>query len=324
MKIILTFSLLILTNTAFSQQVTEDIPFNYISVTDNDFVNRFSGGLGITPVPSNGITGGCLIAPNTVSWGNDNAIYCSKYRDSTSFSTSTRLSFKYDTSQVNTSNFDRAVSLFLRPSADFNHYIIASVTHDKKLQIVSYSWANSPSILPVIHNHWYELILNTYFTSGVPLYNINVSAMVNDLGTTGLTPPVPVGSSNGSFTDSVLFNDLAVQVSFTAALWGGAKYIDNFQFQGWKSTDSCVTTHIENINSIPAEIYFSDNSLTINSHLQNLTAEIFNLEGRKVFSVKVSPGISGYDLPAFNNGIYFIRLFGHNAVNISRKLLIVN
>jgi len=227
----------------FSQIVTENVLYdNYASATDNDFVNYFTGGLGLSQATTNGITGGCLVTPNTVSWGNDNAIYCSKYIASEFDYANTRIAFKYDTTQINSSNFDRAVSLFLRPSADFNHYVIASVNYNKTLQIATYSWANSPPVLNLQHGHWYEFLLSTDFITASPLYQINVSAQVNDLGVTGQFPPIPVGNTNGTFYDSLLFGDTAVQVSLTGTLWGGAKYLDNFHFEGIKSADSCTIT----------------------------------------------------------------------------------
>src|SRR5262245_49774476 len=87
---------------AFSQIVTEDILFdNYISATNNDFANHFTGGLGLAQITTSGITGGCLTTPNTISWGNDNAIYCSKYIGALSYYARTSISFKYDSTQIN-------------------------------------------------------------------------------------------------------------------------------------------------------------------------------------------------------------------------------
>lgn len=243
---------------AFSQIVTENILFdNYVSAANNDFVNYFTVGTGISQVTTNGITGGCLATPNTVSWGNDNAIYCSKYIASEFDYANTRIAFQYDTTQINSSNFDRAVSIFLRPSADFNHYVIASVNYNKTLQLATYSWANSPPLLSLQHGHWYEFLLTTDFVTASPVYQINVSAQVNDLGVTGQFPPIPVGNSNGIFYDSLLFGDTAVQVSLTGTLWGGAKYLDSFHFEGIKSADSCTTTptHVSEAESANALVF---------------------------------------------------------------------
>ncbi|MBK9048080.1 MAG: hypothetical protein IPL74_15845 [Bacteroidetes bacterium] len=150
--------------------------------------------------------------------------------------------FKYDSTQINPINYDRAVTIYLNPIADFNHYVIASITYDKKIQIVSYFAANNPFPVNLIHNHWYEFILSTSYDMPIPaLYEVTAEAQLNDLGPTGLTPPIPAGNSDIVFTDSLLYVDTAVQVSFSGTAWGGAN-LDNFQFQGIKSADSCNAT----------------------------------------------------------------------------------
>ncbi|MBL0342317.1 MAG: hypothetical protein IPP71_16255 [Bacteroidetes bacterium] len=127
--------LLVLTGSSYAQPVTENILFDtYYSPSNNDFENYFSGNSLMNQITTNGITGGCLTTPNTESWGNNNAIYCSKYIDSASYSSSTQLSFKYDTTQLNSINYDRAISIFLKPGADANHYIIGSITPDKRFR----------------------------------------------------------------------------------------------------------------------------------------------------------------------------------------------
>ncbi|MBK7971741.1 MAG: hypothetical protein IPK08_23920 [Bacteroidetes bacterium] len=201
---------------AMSQPVTETILFNnYVSPSDNDLVNNFSGSILLTPVSSNGITGGCLTVPTTESWGNNNAIYCSKYMNSSLYSNDARISFKYDSTLINPINYDRAVTIYLNPIADFNHYVIASITYDKKIQIVSYFAANNPFPVNLIHNHWYEFILSTSYDMPIPaLYEVTAEAQLNDLGPTGLTPPIPAGNSDIVFTDSLLYVDTAVGFHF--------------------------------------------------------------------------------------------------------------
>src|SRR6188768_210684 len=101
---------------AHSQSVVEYISFDYfVTTADNDFVNNFSNGPGFNQITTNGITGGCLTTPVTESWGNDNAIYCSKYLDSANYVSNTYISFKYDSTQLNAANFDRTVTIYLRP-----------------------------------------------------------------------------------------------------------------------------------------------------------------------------------------------------------------
>ena len=81
MKVLLFFTALCLVSRVSSQPVSESVLFdNYVSTADNDFVNRFDNGTGLNQIQTNGITGGCLETPQTISWGNDNAIYCTRYK----------------------------------------------------------------------------------------------------------------------------------------------------------------------------------------------------------------------------------------------------
>ena len=294
-----------------AQPVTETILFdNYVSPSDNDLVNNFSGSILLTPISSNGITGGCLTVPTTESWGNNNAIYCSKYMNSSLYSNDTRISFKYDSTQINPINYDRAVTIYLNPIADFNHYVIASITYDKKIQIVSYFAANNPVPVNLIHNHWYEFILSTSFTMPIPaLYEVTAEAQLNDLGPTGLTPPIPAGNSDIVFTDSLLYVDTAVRVSFSGTSWGGAKYLDNFRFQGIKSADSCnATTGIPTVINDGVEVFVTGTTIECTSSHQELMLELYSISGQNIFSKKLSSGHSSVSMYELANGLYFMKL----------------
>lgn len=318
--------LMLFTHVTHSQIVTETVAFdNYVSAGDNDFVNFFSAGTGLNVLTTNGITGGCLETPLTVNWGNDNAVYCSKYIAVPLNHSTTKLCFKYDSAQVNTANFDRAVSLFLRPSSDFNHYIIASVTHDKRLQIVSYSYANTPPLLNLLDNHWYELSLTTVYVSNAPTYQINVSASVNDLGISGQSSPVNLAISNGTLYDSLFVGDSAVQVSFTAALWGGAKYVDNFHYEGLKSADSCpvsptgigenIFNHVQVFpNPVTELLTVETNSSAISEII------IYDLHSRCVLRRAISEKAQ-LNLESFPSGLYLWELRRNNKVIQKGKVI---
>src|SRR5437773_5375894 len=111
-KILLLVSLLTCyCSLAIAQLVTETVNFDtYVSASDNDFQNRFDNGTGLNQIQINGITGGCLETPQTVNWGNDNAIYCSYFKGVSGVTYITGICFKYDTTQLNNINFDRSVS----------------------------------------------------------------------------------------------------------------------------------------------------------------------------------------------------------------------
>ncbi|MBK6642761.1 MAG: T9SS type A sorting domain-containing protein [Bacteroidia bacterium] len=313
---------------AMSQPVTETILFNnYVSPSDNDLVNNFSGSILLTPVSSNGITGGCLTVPTTESWGNNNAIYCSKYMNSSLYSNDARISFKYDSTLINPINYDRAVTIYLNPIADFNHYVIASITYDKKIQIVSYFAANNPFPVNLIHNHWYEFILSTSYDMPIPaLYEVTAEAQLNDLGPTGLTPPIPAGNSDIVFTDSLLYVDTAVRVSFSGTAWGGAKYLDNFQFQGIKSADSCnATTGIPAVTNPGVEVFFTANTIECTSTHQELLLELYSISGQKVVTKKLPSGYSSFSVSDFANGLYLMKIMAPDGkVQLTKKFIVSN
>jgi hypothetical protein len=269
-------------------------------------------------ITTNGISGGCLTTPQTVSWGNDNAIYCSKYLHAPLNSSITRLSFKYDTTQINPVNYDRAASLFLRPSADFNHYVIASITYDKKLQIVSYSWANSMPPVNLVHDHWYDFILTTDIVS---TSQVSVNAQVNDLGLTGQFPPIPAGSSSGTFTDTIFTVDPAVEVSFTATQWGGAKYVDNFRFQGVKSLDSCTATSAWIPETEPFQVTVINGNVTVTNVRSNQRVSLYSSAGLVVYSTVATGSEISFNSRSLAPGIYFLHIEDDGSV-YTRKLVL--
>jgi hypothetical protein len=299
---------------AYGQLVNEVVDFdNYVSPTNNDFANHFNNGLGLAQITTNGITGGCLTVPATMNWGNDNAIYCSKYVADSASLCKTHISFKYDTTVFNSSGFDRAVSIFLRPSADFNHYIIASVSHSQRIEILTYSWTNSPGpLLNLVHNHWYEFTLRVTFTGGAPGDQVDINSSIDDLGISGQNLPILVNTASGTFNDSILFGDTAVEVSLTATQNGGVKYIDNFQFEGIKSADSCISipTNIPEKSAENFSAFISGNELIIKNEMVSSgeVAEIFTVSGKKIYSAPLTGQESRVNISDFGPGVYFVRL----------------
>ncbi len=292
------------------QMVSETVNFdNYVSVSDNDFQNRFDNGTGMNQLQVNGITGGCLETPQTENWGNDNAIYCTRFKGQTGVSYITGIYFKYDTSQLNSINFDRAASLWMKPSADPNHYIIASVLGTGNIQIVSYSATASSAVMQLQQGHWYNLLLITDFTGGAFNDQININAQVNDHGLSGQDPPFPTSFTNAVLHDSILIADTDIEASVTGTLWGGALYLDNFSFDGMKSYDNCISTAV-NENQYGQDFSFKveNNTLTVFYNAGNLNSEleIFNLNGQKLFTSIINPGISKTDLSSLDVGFYFL------------------
>lgn len=295
-----------------AQMVSETVDFDtYISSSDNDFQNRFDNGPGLNQLQVNGITGGCLETPHTENWGNDNAIYCTHFKGQIGVTYITGICFKYDTTQLNSINFDRAATLWMKPYADPNHYVIASLLGTGNIQIVSYSAAASSAMLPLLQDHWYNLLLITDFTGGAFSDQININAQVNDLGLSGQDPPFPTGFTNAVLHDSILIADADIEVSVSGTSWGGALYLDNFRFDGMKSYDNCVSTGVNDINNESLfNFNLNENKLIITqeNNFSKTEMEIHNVNGQKLLSSSLIARKTIYDLTSLPSGFYFLSL----------------
>ncbi|MEO8150102.1 MAG: T9SS type A sorting domain-containing protein [Bacteroidia bacterium] len=312
---ILYFILIIFTH-ANAQVVDENVHFDfYQNASNNDFINHFSGGLGLTQIQTSGITGGCLTAPDSISWGNDNAIYCSKYKPNIGDTIVTTACFKYDGTTIHPASFQRAMSIWLTPQADFNHYIIATVSGDSKIELLTYSWNNNPyPLLTLIQNHWYRYKLSVVMIGGAT-HQVYVKAEVFDLGLSGTATPSLVNSSNGTFQDNILVADTAIQVSITGATYGGCAYLDDFHFHGQEGFTNCINVGAAIADPVSSEtisVYMSDKNILhiINNdkRISKMDITIFNLEGSKLKEYETSDMNFNLDLSELSNGVYFARV----------------
>jgi len=294
-----------------SQVVNEDVHFDaYQSITDHDFVNYFDGGAGLIQNQTGGITGGCLATPDSINWGNDNAIYCSHYKPVVGDTTVTSLCFKYDSTTVSTGSFQRAVSIFLNPNADFNHYVIASVSGTKKIEILSYGWNLNPSPnLVLLHNHWYRFELKVFLVAASQ--QVHARAEVFDLGVSGTDPAISVNSGGGTFNDSILAVDTMIRVSFTATAFGGAALVDDFHFHGGKGQSNCVITigiDDPQINSINVYPTLAQNFLHINGNERGkeMLVTIYDAIGKKMLERNTIEEHMEMNIEKLSNGIFYL------------------
>lgn len=323
MKITLLLSILFIGMAAQAQIVSETVDFDtYISTTDNDFVNRFDNGIGMNQIQTNGITGGCLETPQTISWGNDNAVYCTRFRGVIGDTYITGICFKYDTSQFNNINYDRAASLWMKPYVDPNHYIIASVLDTRRIQIVSYSATGTSPIMQLLQGHWYNLLLTTEFTGGVTADEIGINAQVNDLGVTGTDPPLPVSFTNTTLHDSIMIADTSIEVSITGTSWGGAQYLDNFRFDGMKSYDNCISTRVDEFASENIQTFVSGSVLTVvTGNIESGIIEIHDVQGKKMAEKKITSEKTTFDISGIPPGVYFLSIENEKHL-LTRKFIL--
>lgn len=297
-----------------AQIITEDVHFDfYQSASFNDFQNYFNGFTTITQIQNNGITGGCLLLQDSIDWGNDRGIYCSTFNPQNGDTSVTGISFKYDTSGINTNSFQRATTIFIHPSADPNHYIIATVSGTKKLELITYGWVNTPyPSLNLLHNHWYRYVLT--FASNTNTFQVYIKAEVFNLGLNGTSSPVLLNLSSHTVTDNILAIDTSINVAISGAKYGGAIYLDDFRFKGRKGFSNCITTGVPEELSLKNVITFpspAQNTLYIEGieSKNEVTISVLNLLGEIVMKIKTTAkNKTALNIAPLASGLYFLRM----------------
>ena len=317
---------------AIGQVVTQFVNFDtYQSSINNDFVNNFSGGNGLTFIQNSGITGGCLDTPDSVLWGNSNAVYCSRFHPIQGDTIKASICFKFDISTIHANSFQRGVSIWMQPNADFNHYIIATVNYNQRMELITYGWTNSPGpVASLQSNHWYRFTLNAVTNTGISSQVI-VKSEIFDLGLSGTSSPVSVNSSSGTFNDNVLATDTSIYVSMSGTAYGGAKHLDDFEFNGRKGVSNCITSvgiaeagNIDNISIYPLPAV-NKLHIEMNPGSANIfsKAVILDATGVTVLYIEMEELKNELDISRLQPGIYFIVFTGSNKT-ISKKLIILN
>ena len=318
--------ILLYINPVNSQSVVETINFdNYINPSDNELVNHFYGIQTMVQIPSLGITGGCLQVPDSNNWGNDNSRYCSKYKSIIDSVYTASFCFYYDASLIS-SGFDRAASIWIQPHSDPNHYIIASVSHQAKIEINTYfSFNSSTAPMTLQSNNWYKLILGFSYGSLPSNYTVSFYSVVSDLGPNGTSLPITVDSVSGAIVDSLLAVDDAIEVSLTGARYGGGSYFDNFQFQGIKSADSCNFTNAKPLDQPESLQLSSANGVLYikGIYAKGKQIDIFDSTGRKVLSSPLSSEENLLEFSTFSPGIYFTSVYDSKQ-KINSKFVVIN
>ncbi len=312
---------------SYGQTTIQDVHFdNYVNASSNDFTNFFTGSSGLYQIPTNGITGGCLAAPDSNNWGNDNAQYCSSYSGQTNSVYRTTISFKYDSTLVNANSYDRVASIWMVPFTDFNHYLITSITHDKRIQVISYSYVNPLApVLNLQHNNWYRLTADVTFLGG-STNTIDVSPKVYSLGPNGTSGPTLISSVIlGSFNDSTLLKDTNITIGITGARYAGTLYLDDFHFEGKKGIDNCPLTGID-VADLQQQIIFNQimNKINIsNTTIQAFEVSLCDLNGRKLYQFQLDPGTFDIDMEKYPDGIYILSCSSKIGL-LTKKVLVLH
>lgn len=319
-----------ISTSSFSQTtVIKDVHFNnYINSLNNDFTNYFTGfNTGITQLQTNGINGGCIATPDSNNWGNDNAHFCTKFKAivSSSYSFNTSFCFKYDSTIVNPNSFDRVASIWIIPNADFNHYLISSITHDKKIQVISYSSVMSTASMSLLHNRWYRLSSSVTFDGGVSGDVIHDLVTVYDLGPQGTSTPSLVMLLNHLLNDNILIADTSIDVSITGTRYGGALYIDDFHFEGNLGSDACPLTGIATAELQQQVVIKQEGNLIHikNNSSKSILTAIYDLTGKMLNSEYIKPGDAEINMEHYSSGLYILK-FNDNEQQFSKRLEVLH
>lgn len=312
---------------AQAQHIVRTVPFAYTTPTNNDYVQRFANGIGYTPVDSFGIDGASLATPDTISWGNGNALYCYKIKTEAWDSATVSLSFYYDSTTAVPTSIDRGASVWLNPSVDWNHYLITSVTHDKRLELLTYSWTNSPGVLlPLQHGHWYDLKITTQFIPGFAGWMFTAAAYVFDLGTDGAQTPTLIGMDSGSANDEVLPTDSSISVSISGSRAGGVTFLDNLYFNALPNADSCeviidtTTNGIFNVYDNGIRYQLNGNILRVHTQVNN-NVVVCDALGRAIHQVVAENNETIIDLTRYHQGVYLLSVQTATGVKSAKFVL---
>jgi len=284
---------LVLSHPTNAQIVTQQVNFdNYVSSSDNDLTHHFYPYSGssflLVQLNDSGITGGCLRTP-VAQVANNNAAYCSKYKNIIGDTNTTSISFFWDTSIVNPSTTDYGVAIWTFPISDGMHDVHVSVSANLGFDIRGDGFSQTRSVAGLVSKHWHKLVLNTYIAGGSFGDQVNISAQVYDLGTTGTSAAVLADTVSTVIHDITYASDTGVTITIEGSRWGGVSYLDSFSYHGTKSADSCVTTGVKSINTQTTSLAIFPNptkgifTLHITSpQNEDVHLIIFNLFGEKV------------------------------------------
>jgi len=234
----------------------QKINFDYYSTsTDNDvsnnFINDFSEISPILYSDNNGITGGALIPPNSVSFGNDVLEYCSEYNNSLNKTIETSIAFKYNANQINPNSYQRTVAFFMEGNSN-GHDIDFLIDKGSSLTISSYSYVEDSDI-DLLDKHWHKMVATFTPIGGENEDEVFAKIEIYDIGIDGKNIPISLGSHSATIHDIDLINATKFNLKLSASKWAGAEYLDDFEFTGDKTEGDCGSKQTEILKSIITE-----------------------------------------------------------------------
>lgn len=311
-----------------SGQISDSVNFNtYVSATNNDLVNKFTGSHGMVQQTTNGITGGSVLPASSITTTND-AVYFRKYNyQSLTNYTTVSVCFKYNTSLATdyatachvglVVNSDSAVTLMAWVMA--NVYYVAGAASGVQLQITGNGLNDNSAPIHVTSGNWYKLSLKAHAINDT--YSV-ASAYLYDIGATGLSAPVLKLSylNDTVFTGGVRYPKSYMIGVMNGGADGGAVYLDNWDVDGYYY----YPAGIEELNqqshfTVPSLV---STSLNVSCDLGNdVEYAIYNVNGSIVGRGKFYKDES-IDVSSLPPAEYFIRFLSEKQVVTKRFIKI--
>jgi hypothetical protein len=308
-------------------QISDSVNFNtYVSATNNDLVNKFTGSHGMVQQTTNGITGGSVLPAPSITTTND-AVFFRKYSyQSLTNYTTVSVSFKYNTASAAdyapacqiglVVNSDSAVTLMAWVIA--NVYYVAGAASGVQLQITGNGLSDNSAPIHVTSGNWYKLSLKAHAVNDT--YSV-ASAYLYDIGATGLSAPVLKLSylNDTVFTGGVRYPKSYMVGIMNGGADGGAVYLDNWNVDGYY-----YTTGIEELDQ---QSHFSvqtlaSTSLNVSCDLSsNIEYAIYSVNGSILGRGKFYKD-NAIDVSNLPPAEYFIRFLSENKVVTKRFIKI--
>jgi hypothetical protein len=317
-----------------AQIISETVSFdNYTSASYNDLSTFFKFGTFATngfirQITTNGITGGALEPPSNVNGGNDVIQYCSIYKNSKDSLIETSLAFFYNSSLINPNANADGIVILLEGNTN-NHNVGFVLTEDQELAIAASNY-NQRIQVNLTSGHWYNFV-GQYKTIG-GAFNDQVFTKVEifDLGITGNSLPISVGSHTATLYDSYLVSSNDFIVELSAAKWGGSEYLDNFVFKGEKNGSICSISNIYDLQENDLIVYpnptYGEINVILPSNIKynQYTISFYDLIGKKIKSQIYSENSSSsLSLSEFQPGIYFMTLEFEDKISKPHKIVLI-
>lgn len=304
---------------------------NYISPSDNDLVNDFSGTYFVTQIDSNGITGGCLL-PESSFMSSDNATYNKKYylNQSDSLPTTGSICFKYSLSAAKVLKYGPYIDFtFENDSRHFFSWADATLAYDdisgytgSRLYVQGAYGGFGTTMFPMTDGHWFKLVLQISVQTVDTVKNldtISASAYLYDIGVSGTDAPTLIFSNvNRSIgTDNFELPNSYMYPHLNGAANGGVVYLDNYNISGYRYPTANVQKFTLKDNNIAMPTFVS-NILPVRSNLKSsVSYYIYDMAGRAIKDGTFinNTNINVSTLPSSN---YFIRFINDNKTLVKR------